>query len=421
MRPKFTYLGLFLLLLTCCVDNKTQYTCPDGTIVSDSDKCPINKVGTAPTSLACKSPYVLIGADCCLDEDKSGVCDTYETATTTTEMITTTLLIASTTFVEPEKTTTSLSATTTSNPGNVVCYKSADCGVNGKKVVKYYTCQPSLDGKVYRRYIEYVCRHPGTAASECIGTEKTELLKTCDFGGCMEGTPVCRATKGLWLWVGKKTCNTTTCPGYLTLDKTKKTCNVTCPGFVTLNNTKDWAAYYSPNRYDIKVNYITSSPTGVNISVKPAGKAPVDVFLTYDAKDVDDLEIQLSAILMDYNPVVRIYLSKKNPTATTATTRVPVTFPPLEGDNVPAGAQVLRDITKDKYAASYMGYSFKINEVIYLEHDPGSVKVDIMKPNGTFVTVEVSSEFPEKVDDLLIGTFTDYRTLEAVIWVYKPQ
>ena len=237
---------------------------------------------------------------------------------------------------------------------------------------------------------------------------------------CIEGTASCKAAKGVWLQVGKRICNLPTCPGFLTTDKTKKTCNVTCPGFLTLNNTKDAAAYYGPDRYDFKLNYITSFPIGVNLSVKRVGKEPIDVFLTSEAKELDDLEIELSAILMDYNPVVRIYVSKKNVTATT-TTRVPITFPPVAGDNVPEGAQELRDITKDRYAASYMGYSFRINEVIRLDHDPGSVKIDVMKPGGMVVTVEISSEFQEKVDDLIIGTFTDYRTLEPVIWVYKLQ
>jgi hypothetical protein len=237
---------------------------------------------------------------------------------------------------------------------------------------------------------------------------------------CIEGTASCKAAKGVWLHVGKMRCDLPTCPGFLTTDKTKKTCNVTCPGFMTLNNTKDTVTYYGQSRYDFKVNYITSFPIGVNLNVQRAGKEPVDIFLTSEGKELDDLVIELSAILMDYNPIVRIYVSKKNTSATT-TTMLSVKYAPIPGDNVPEGAQELRGITKDHYAASYLGYSFKINEVIRLDHDPGSVKVDVMKPDESVVTIEISSEFPDKVNDLLIGTFTDYRTLEPVIWAYKPQ
>ena len=400
MQLKFIYFSLFLILLTCCVDNNKQFVCPNGTVVSDPKLCPKDKAEITNTSLACGKPYTLVGAVCCRDVDSNGICDIDETTSSTAAMTTTTVLHTTTTFLE---TTTIPLATTTSTLGNISCYNSSDCGVNGKRVVKYYTCQPNLDGRVYRRYIEFICRHPGTSASMCVGSEKTEVLKVCGSGGCMEGTSVCKATGGLWLWRGNKTCNVTS-----------------CPGFLTLNNTKDAAAYYDPNRYDIKLNYITSSPIGANISVQRAGKESTDVFLTTEKKAVDNLEIELSAILMDSHPLVRIYVAPKNLTATTTTTRVPITFPPIAGDNVPEGAQELRNITKDQYAASYMGYSFKINEVIRIDHDPSSVKIDVLKPGGMVVTVEISSEFQEKIDDLIIGAFTDYRTLELVIWVYKP-
>ena len=83
MQLKFIYFSLFLILLTCCVDNKKQVTCPDGTIVSDSNLCPKSKVMIAPTSLACGKPYILKGANCCLDNGGNGICDADETSSTT--------------------------------------------------------------------------------------------------------------------------------------------------------------------------------------------------------------------------------------------------------------------------------------------------------------------------------------------------
>jgi hypothetical protein len=163
MRLKFIFLMLFLVLLACCVDNKKQVTCSDGTIISDPSLCPKAKADTT-TSLACDRPSVLIGADCCLDNNNNGVCDVHEGSTTTVPVV----LITTTT--RAEETTTIPPTTTTSTLGDIACYKSSDCGVNGKKVVKYYTCQPKLDGGIYRRYIEYACRNPGTAASICLGS-----------------------------------------------------------------------------------------------------------------------------------------------------------------------------------------------------------------------------------------------------------
>jgi len=211
--------------------------------------------------------------------------------------------------------------------------------------------------------------------------------------------------KAQWTWTGTTTCKSNVCDGLL-----------------TLNNTHDVAIFYSPDRYDIKLNYITSSPVGVNLTVQRTGKEATNIFLTSSVISVDNLDIELSEVDISDRTQVVLFLKIKEPvTTTTRIISVATTLAPISREGVPEGAYDLRGITEDKYSVSYLGYQFKINQVTYIDTVQGSVKVDVMKPNGTVTTVECSAEFQEKVDDLIIGAYPDSKTHKLIVWVYKPQ
>jgi len=116
-------------------------------------------------ALVCNKPYILVGADCCLDRDNNSICDVDET--TISIMITTTSIVDKITTIP----------TTTSTMGAIECNTNADCGINGKKIVKYYTCLPTLNENIYRRYIEYSCRNPGLHPPNVLDLKSQKLLR----------------------------------------------------------------------------------------------------------------------------------------------------------------------------------------------------------------------------------------------------
>jgi len=102
------------------------------------------------------------------------------TTTTTTSVVTTTT------------TTTTTTSTTVIRWEEVACFSNSDCGINGTLVTKEFTC---LGGNVYRQYIQYRCEKPGTREARCVGTEKTEFFRKCDYNEhCIEGDQYCAYT-----------------------------------------------------------------------------------------------------------------------------------------------------------------------------------------------------------------------------------
>jgi len=102
-----------------------------------------------------------------------------------------TTTVITTTSTSMELTTTVITTTsTTSITIEPECYMNKDCGINGTRIVKNYTC---YRGDLYRQSMEYICRHPGTADAKCIGKDIFEVIDTC--GGirfmCFEGETEC--------------------------------------------------------------------------------------------------------------------------------------------------------------------------------------------------------------------------------------
>lgn len=83
-------------------------------------------------------------------------------------------------------TTSTLTTTTTIAPE---CYLNSDCGENGTKITKNYTCH---NGDICRQYIHYRCSKPGTPLAKCIGKERIELIRKCELNEhCIDGEPFC--------------------------------------------------------------------------------------------------------------------------------------------------------------------------------------------------------------------------------------
>lgn len=100
------------------------------------------------------------------------------TSTTSTTLITTPTYIKG-------LITTSTSTTTTAPE----CYLNSDCGENGTRITKNYTCH---NGDICRQYIHYRCSKPGTPFAKCIGKEWIELIRKCELNEhCIDGEPFC--------------------------------------------------------------------------------------------------------------------------------------------------------------------------------------------------------------------------------------
>ena len=115
-----------------------------------------------PDEPFCPQKYILVGSDCCLDENENGICDSDEAQTTTTKKpTTTTAQTTSSTIVMTTSTTTSSTSSTTTTVAEVACTVNDDCGVRSERLV----CN---EGDLYTQMISYLCRKPGTSEAQCV-------------------------------------------------------------------------------------------------------------------------------------------------------------------------------------------------------------------------------------------------------------
>lgn len=144
---------------------------------------------------------IVLFTGCIGTEKREGVTTT---VLPTTSIVTTTLPATSTTTITLEITTTTTSITSTTIPSTTTtsittttlqpeCYLNSDCGINGSKIVKNYTC---YQNNINRQYIAYRCVNPGTPSAKCVGTEKWEIIKTCGGYTCIEGKTICKPISG---------------------------------------------------------------------------------------------------------------------------------------------------------------------------------------------------------------------------------
>jgi len=62
-----------------------------------------------------------------------------------------------------------------------------DCGDDGIRVTRNYTCH---NNDMYKQYITFTCRRPGTPESKCIGKENIEIILSAGKNEmCIEGKP----------------------------------------------------------------------------------------------------------------------------------------------------------------------------------------------------------------------------------------
>jgi len=85
---------------------------------------------------------------------------------------------------------TSLSSTTSSTTTIeevIVCTLNTDCGDDGIKVTRNYTCK---DNDMYTQYLTFTCRGSGTPDAQCIGKEHVELILSAGANEqCIEDKP----------------------------------------------------------------------------------------------------------------------------------------------------------------------------------------------------------------------------------------
>ncbi len=95
---------------------------------------------------------------------------------------------SSTTIGITSSTTSSTSSTTTTSIEEVIaCTLNTDCGDDGIKVTRNYTCK---DNDMYTQYLTFTCRRPGTPDAQCIGKEHVELILSAGKDEqCIEDKP----------------------------------------------------------------------------------------------------------------------------------------------------------------------------------------------------------------------------------------
>jgi hypothetical protein len=96
---------------------------------------------------------------------------------------------AVTTSTSISTTVTTSTSTSTSTTVAPECFLNSDCGVDGVKITRDYTC---YDGDIHRQYIRYRCSNPGTSSAKCVGREVIELIRNCGVNEhCIDGEPYC--------------------------------------------------------------------------------------------------------------------------------------------------------------------------------------------------------------------------------------
>ena len=125
--------------------------------------------------IVCNEPYIRIGNECCLDKDSNKICDKDEK------------MDSPVTTVAPTTVPTTIQAPQQTIPAdpNALCANNADCG-NPEEMVL-------CNGKeVLQIRVEYECIKPSLSSAECVGTQKTKKLDTCEsdeicfYGVCVK-------------------------------------------------------------------------------------------------------------------------------------------------------------------------------------------------------------------------------------------
>jgi hypothetical protein len=145
----------------CCLDENDDGIC-------DKDK-PV-----------CKKPYTLVGKECCLDENGDGICDRDQAATSTALAVTT--LKASTTVASTTATSPSVTSTTAPENAEVKCTAFSDCPT-------YDLIKCDGDGRaVHDTYGPMMCRNGRCVyrSSRDIATSVCNDWEVCVSGvGCV--------------------------------------------------------------------------------------------------------------------------------------------------------------------------------------------------------------------------------------------
>lgn len=69
----------------------------------------------------------------------------------------------------------------------IACTLNTDCGDDGVKVTRNYTCK---DDDMYTQYLTFTCRRAGTPEAQCIGKEHVELILSAgENEQCIEDKP----------------------------------------------------------------------------------------------------------------------------------------------------------------------------------------------------------------------------------------
>ena len=117
----------------------------------------------------------------CLEEVPEGTTSSVPTTVPTT---TTSSTSTSSTTIGATSSTTS---STTTTEEEIACSVNTDCGDDGIRVTRNYTCK---NNDMYKQYLTFTCRRPGTSDAQCIGKEHVELILSAgENEQCIEDKP----------------------------------------------------------------------------------------------------------------------------------------------------------------------------------------------------------------------------------------
>lgn len=316
----------------------------------------------------------------------------FEQTTTTSTSSTTT---RTTTTKATTTSTTSTTSTTTTFAGDVTCTMNSDCGIGGIELLGKYTCN---FWTVAQQYKQYRCENPGTIYSKCVGKVVSETLKVCDEDEkCLEGTPYCRAVRGLSSYGD-------VCSG--------KTC-------VLLNGTNATKYRSRKGEYVFTLDYIIASPEGIHLTAQKPTKEKVERFLMAGHDEVvGDLLVRLSYFKMPDNYAM---LSINPPAEETPKVTLP------KKSCIPSGASRLVGLSYDTYNCTYGEYSFKLKNLYYLdEYSVSSTTLYVKKARNPLTgSKEVISEVtcsPSmdcSIYSLTLGVCWEEAAGGPVVW-FKP-
>lgn len=123
---------------------------------------------TTTAEIVCNTPYIRVGAGCCLDQDANSICDKDETWPKTTSTTSTS--------------TTSTLTTSTVKP-NVACTTNIDCGPETEQLV-------CINDEIYLKQESPLCYKPGTTYARCV----VKVSGISDVFG--NPTPIERCSRG---------------------------------------------------------------------------------------------------------------------------------------------------------------------------------------------------------------------------------